>query len=174
MLSALLGVALLLLFAGACGVVRRAWADWVYWGSAVLCAAATVIALVFLLSRAAVPESLALPVGVPWIAAHFRLDALAAWFILVIDLAGAAAAVYAVGYGPHNDEPGRVVPFFPVFLGAMNLVLVADDAFAFLLSWEFMSLSSWLLVLSNHRRAGNARAAQVYLVMAALGTAITK
>jgi formate hydrogenlyase subunit 3/multisubunit Na+/H+ antiporter MnhD subunit len=171
MLSALLGLVLLLLLAGACGVVRRAWADWIYWASAALCAAAAVIALVFLVSRAAAPESLVLPVGVPWIAAHFRLDALAAWFILVIDLAGAAAAVYAVGYGPHNDEPGRVVPFFPVFLAAMNLVLVADDAFAFLVSWEFMSLSSWLLVLSNHRRAGNARAAQVYLVMAVLGTA---
>ncbi len=35
----------------------------------------------------------------------------------------------------------------PAFLAGMHLVLLADDAFTFLLSWEFMSLSSWALVL---------------------------
>jgi formate hydrogenlyase subunit 3/multisubunit Na+/H+ antiporter MnhD subunit len=54
----------------------------------------------------------------------------------------------------------------------MNLVLVADDAFVFLLSWEFMSLSSWALVMTHHRDADNERAAYVYLLTAAFGTAM--
>jgi formate hydrogenlyase subunit 3/multisubunit Na+/H+ antiporter MnhD subunit len=33
----------------------------------------------------------------------------------------------------------------------MNLVVLADDAFTFLVSWEFMSLSSWALVMAHHR-----------------------
>ena len=34
---------------------------------------------------------------------------------------------------------------------------MADDAFSFLVAWEFMSLSSWALVLANHRAAENLR-----------------
>src|SRR5258708_36386053 len=52
----------------------------------------------------------------------------------------------------------------------MNLVVLADDAFPFLLSWEFMSLSSWALVMAHHREADNARAGYIYLVMASFGT----
>jgi formate hydrogenlyase subunit 3/multisubunit Na+/H+ antiporter MnhD subunit len=56
-----------------------------------------------------------------------------------------------------------VLPFFPVFLAAMNLVLVAADAFTFLFAWELMSLASWALVMAHHRRAGNAAAGYLYL-----------
>jgi formate hydrogenlyase subunit 3/multisubunit Na+/H+ antiporter MnhD subunit len=52
----------------------------------------------------------------------------------------------------------------------MNLVLFADDAFTFLLSWEFMSLASWAIVLAHHRIPANGRAAFIYLVMASFGT----
>src|SRR5207248_3577789 len=80
------------------------------------------------------------------------------------------ASLYALGYGRHEHAPHRVLPFFPVFLAGMNLVVLADDAFTFLLSWEFMSLSSWALVMAHHRVADNVRAAYVYLVMASFGT----
>ena len=63
-----------------------------------------------------------------------------------------------------------MLPFFPAFLAGMNLVLVADDAYTFLLSWEFMSLASWALVMAHHREDDNARAGYVYLVMASFGT----
>ena len=52
----------------------------------------------------------------------------------------------------------------------MNLVLLADDAFSYLLCWEFMSLSSWALVMAYHRETGNAKAGYVYVVMASFGT----
>jgi formate hydrogenlyase subunit 3/multisubunit Na+/H+ antiporter MnhD subunit len=52
----------------------------------------------------------------------------------------------------------------------MNLVVMADDAFAFLFSWEFMSLSSWALVMAHHRDPDNRRAGYIYLVMASFGT----
>src|SRR5438105_7729713 len=47
---------------------------------------------------------------------------------------------------------------------------MADDAFAFLLSWEFMSLSSSALVMAHHRDPDNTRAGYIYLVMASFGT----
>jgi formate hydrogenlyase subunit 3/multisubunit Na+/H+ antiporter MnhD subunit len=114
--------------------------------------------------------TLALPLGLPGIGAHFRLDALAAFFLIVVNLGGAAASLYAIGYGRHDSEPGRVLPFFPAYLAGMNLVVLADDAFGFLVAWEFMSLTSWALVMANHRSAENARAGYIYLVMASFGT----
>jgi hydrogenase-4 component B len=63
-----------------------------------------------------------------------------------------------------------VVAFFAAFLAGMNLVLLADDAFTFLVGWEFMSLASWALVMAHHREPGNGRAAFVYIVMASVGT----
>ena len=111
-----------------------------------------------------------LPLGLPWLGAHFRVDPLSAFFLLVINLGGAAASLFALGYGTHEEEPHRVLPFYPAFLAGMNLVLLAADAFSFLFSWEFMSLASWALVMAHHRDPENRKAAFIYLAMASFGT----
>src|SRR6202165_4559220 len=115
-------------------------------------------------------QTVRLPIGLPWLGAHFRLDSLAAAFLVVVNLGGATASLYGLGYGRHEAEPGRVLPFFPAFLASMNLVVLADDAFTFLLTWEFMSLTSWALVVAHHDEPGTARAGYIYLVMASFGT----
>ncbi|HXD43943.1 MAG TPA: hydrogenase 4 subunit B [Pseudolabrys sp.] len=111
-----------------------------------------------------------LPLGLPWLGAHFRIDALSAFFLIVVNLGAAAASLFAFGYGKHEEFPGRVLPFYPAYLAAMNLVLLSADAFSFLVSWEFMSLSSWALVVAHHRERDNMRAGYVYLLMAGFGT----
>jgi hydrogenase-4 component B len=116
------------------------------------------------------PQAIQLPIGLPWSGAHFRLDALAAFFLAVVSLGGAGASLFAIGYGQHEEAPGRVLPFYPAFLAGMMLVVLAHDAFSFLLSWEFMSLSSWALVVSHHRDPSNIRAGYIYLLMASFGT----
>ena len=63
-----------------------------------------------------------------------------------------------------------MLPFYPAYLAGMNLVVLADDAFSFLVSWEFMSLTSWALVVAHHRERENLRAGYVYLLMASFGT----
>ena len=97
------------------------------------------------------PVTMTLPLGLPWLGAHFRIDALAAFFLAVVNLGAAAASLFALGYGRHETAPQRVLPFYPAFLAGMNLVVLADDAFTFLVSWEFMSLTSWALVMAHHR-----------------------
>src|SRR5690606_992753 len=115
------------------------------------------------------PEA-TLPVGLPWIGARFRIDALSAFFLAVINFGAAAASLYALGYGEHEEHPGRVLPFYPAFLAGMNIVVLADDAFSFLVAWEFMSLASWALVVAHHQEAENTRAGYIYLLMASFGT----
>jgi hydrogenase-4 component B len=133
-------------------------------------AVTSIAMLVALGAIGAAPSGLALPLGLPWLGAHFRLDALAAFFLLVVNLGAAAASLYALGYGRHEAAPHRVLPFYAAFLGAMNLVVLAADAYSFLLSWELMSLVSWALVVSQHRVADNLRAGYIYIVMASFGT----
>jgi len=116
------------------------------------------------------PQTAQLPVGLPWTGAYFRLDALSAFFLVLVNLGGATASLFAIGYGSHEPAPGRVLPFYPVFLAGMSLVLLAHDAFSFLLTWELMSLASWALVVAHHHEPDNTRAGYIYILMASFGT----
>jgi formate hydrogenlyase subunit 3/multisubunit Na+/H+ antiporter MnhD subunit len=111
-----------------------------------------------------------LPLGLPTIGLRFRLDALSAFFGLVVSLGVTVAALYGMGFDRERELSPRVEPFFPVFAAAMNLVLIADDAFGFLFFWELMSVTSWALVLARHEDGAARQAAHVYLVMASIGT----
>ena len=145
-------------------------------GSVVVYATCLAVSLVVLtaaalqlLGDAAAPIAW-LPVGLPWIGAHFRMDALAALFLAIVNLGVAGASLFALGYGRHETSPGRVLPFYPAFLAGMNLVILAADAFTFLVAWEFMSLTSWALVMAYHQDPENRRAGYVYMMMAGFGT----
>src|SRR5437762_669930 len=164
--SAFLGLPLL-----AAAAMRWSAATRVIYGACVIiCLVVLVVALTQLLSAGSTASSLRLPLGLPWIGAHFRIDALAAFFLAVVNLGGASASLFAIGYGKHEKAPGRVLPFYAAFLAGMNLVVLADDAFTFLVSWEFMSLSSWALVMAHHRDPENRRAGYIYIMMASFGT----
>ncbi len=112
-----------------------------------------------------------LPIGLPGTGLRLRLDTLSAFFGLIVNIGVLAAAIYGLGLDPAHDLSGRIEPFFAIFVAAMNAVLIADDAFAFLFFWEVMSLMSWALVVANHESPENRKAGQVYLLMAAIGTA---
>lgn len=164
--AAFLGIALLVISQS-----RKPIATWfVYGASLVVSVVALVAALAALLGITASQSVVTLPIGLPWLGAHFRVDALAAFFLVIVNLGGAVTSFYGLGYGRHEKAPHRVLPFFPAFLAAMNLVVLADDAFTFLFSWEFMSLASWALVMAHHKDRMNVRAGYVYLVMASFGT----
>ena len=163
--AALLALSVLAVIIGRSKVATRI----VYGGSLLITTISLAAALTHLLAATA-PFHITLPLGVPWLGAHFRLDALSAFFLIVVDLGAASASLFAFGYGAHEKTPERVLPFYTAFLAGMTLVVVADDAFTFLISWEFMSLSSWALVMAYHRIPDNVRAGYVYLVMASFGT----
>ena len=172
MAAALMSVAVLLALAPA-GIalsMHQRGSVIVYGASLVVSLTLLVIALLNLLDPAHPILRATLPVGLPWLGAHFRLDPLSAFFLTVVNLGGSAASLFALGYGAHERSPGRVLPFYPAYLAGMSLVVLADDAFSFLVAWEFMSLSSWALVVSHHREAENVRAGYVYLLMASFGT----
>jgi formate hydrogenlyase subunit 3/multisubunit Na+/H+ antiporter MnhD subunit len=111
------------------------------------------IGLIALLGIHANPSVTTLPLGIPWLGAHFRLDALSAFFLVVVNLGGAAASLFALGYGRHEHAPRRFLPFYPAFLAGMNIVVLADDAPTF--GVGIHALSSCLM--AHHRIADNVR-----------------
>lgn len=165
----LLGLLLLILLGLAASFLRpeRLALRLVHGGVGGLALALGIAAAVRLIAGGEVTE-LILPLGLPWTGSHFRLDDLSCFFLAAINLATAMIMVFAQSYAPRQAEPLRALAPLPIFLAACNLVLLADDAFTFVLAWELMSVASWLLVLANHREEESRRAAYVYLVMASL------
>ena len=168
--AALLALSPIAVAASAAPRGARAATSLVYGACLIITLILGAIALFALYRNSATTSVVTLPLGLPWLGAHFRIDALAAFFLVVVNLGGAAASLFALGYGRHEHSPQRVLPFYPAYLAAMNLVVMADDAFSFLVSWEFMSLTSWALVIANHELRENMRAGFVYLMMASFGT----
>ncbi len=162
--------ALLALAVLAAGVARKSYAPALVYGCALAISAAMLLTALMQLLGGIAGGGAVLPLGLPWIKARFLVDALSALFLVIVNLGSAAACLYGLGEGRSERSPERVLPFVPAFLAAMNLVLVADDAYSFLLSWEFMSIASWALVMAHHREDDNARAGYVYIVMASFGT----
>ncbi len=117
------------------------------------------------------PEVVVLPIGLPSLPFHLRLDSLAAFFLMVIGAASAGISAFAAGYFRQGEgtAPGLLCLEYHVFLASMAGVILADDAYAFMVMWETMALSSYFLVTANHRIAEVRSAGYLYITMARVG-----
>ncbi len=121
---------------------------------------------------AGVAHQVVLPVGLPDLPFHLRLDILSGYFLVVVGLLAFFVSLYSIGYVKgflgHRSVTSLVV-FYALFLAGMFLVVLADDALFFLIAWEMMAASSYFLVLFEDERIENRRAAFLYLVVAHVG-----
>src|SRR5215208_1699884 len=114
--AGLLGIAAAGIVAG-----RWPWGSNLVYGASLLASLTGLVAALWHLSVGPVPELLSFTLGLPGVGANFRLDALASFFLVIVNFGGAAASLYAIGYGRHEASPLRVLPFFPAYLAGMNL-----------------------------------------------------
>ncbi len=133
--------------------------------------AAVIGGLTALLNGAIVTAQL--PLGLPWLHWEVRIDALSGFLLLLIGTVTTAVALYGPGYTRefrHGRSSLATLCFFTgLFVAGMLDVVIANDAFLFMVSWELMSLSSYFLVAFHHENAANRRAAFLYLLMAHVG-----
>ena len=117
------------------------------------------------------PDTRVLPLGLPDLPFHLRLDSLSAMFLLLLGGTSAGISIYAAGYlrPGEGTAPGLQCLQYHLFLASMALVLLADDAYAFMVAWESMALSSFFLVTSDHRKPEIRRAGYLYLLIAHIG-----
>lgn len=121
---------------------------------------------------AGITNQIVLPIGLPDLPFHLRLDPLAGFFLTVIGLLSFFVSVYSIGYirGYLGKRPvTSLIIFYSLFLAGMFMVVIADDALFFLVSWEVMAASSYFLVIFENEHIQNRRAAFLYMVVAHIG-----
>ena len=129
------------------------------------------LAAVAVLSAAQPADTLVLPIGLPDLPFHIRRDALSDVFLFLLGAASAGISVFGAGYfrSGAGTAPGLLCLQYHVFLASMGFVLLADDAYAFMVAWETMALSSYFLVTTQHRLPEIRRAGFLYLLIAHVG-----
>jgi formate hydrogenlyase subunit 3/multisubunit Na+/H+ antiporter MnhD subunit len=114
---------------------------------------------------------LTLPLGLPDLPFHLRVDPLAGFFLMLLGSVSAGISVYATGYF-RDEAAGRLTLIglqYHVFLASMAFVILADDAYLFMVAWETMALSSYFLVTTDHKLPAVRSAGFLYLLIAHLG-----
>jgi formate hydrogenlyase subunit 3/multisubunit Na+/H+ antiporter MnhD subunit len=129
------------------------------------------MALLALAALGSGTQELILPIGLPGLPFHLRLDALSSFFLFLLGAASAGISIYAAGYfrKAEGSALGLQCLLYHVFLASMVLVMLANDGYAFMVAWETMALSSFFLVTSEHRHAEIRRAGYLYLLLAHIG-----
>jgi hydrogenase-4 component B len=105
----------------------------------------------------------------------FRLDALGAFFLVLVGLVAVPCAVYGAGYSADYAERYSLRllgAMLNLFLLSMSLVPCAGNVLTFLLMWEGMSLTSYFLVMTEMNEPDTVPAAGWYLAMTHGGLAL--
>ena len=96
------------------------------------------------------------------------LDPLAAWFILIIDFTFITGALYGARYmAVYQDEGPRLSLHWISYLlaqASLILVCVVQNSLVFLMVWEVMALSTFILVIFDGRKEKTIKAGINYLI----------
>ncbi|HEV2483006.1 MAG TPA: proton-conducting transporter membrane subunit [Puia sp.] len=104
------------------------------------------------------------------------VDPLAAWFMLIINLTCLNGVLYGIGYmKPYEGQGSNTTMHwisYVTFQVSMLWVCMLQHGLAFLVAWEIMSVSSFLLVIFEHAKPGTLKAGMNYLVQMHIGVAL--
>jgi formate hydrogenlyase subunit 3/multisubunit Na+/H+ antiporter MnhD subunit len=120
----------------------------------------------------AVPaDTMVLPLGLPDLPFHLRLDPLAGFFLILLGAASLGVSLFSAGYFKTmaGATLGLLCLEYHLFLVGMTLVLLADDAYMFMVAWETMALASYFLVTTDHAVPDIRKAGYLYLLIAHVG-----
>jgi formate hydrogenlyase subunit 3/multisubunit Na+/H+ antiporter MnhD subunit len=140
------------------------------WGAIAGCLLALVPAVARLLGA---PPGAPLAAGTAGTSGWFAIDALSAWFLLVVLGVGAAIAAYGVPYLARERGPRRVGVahlLLAVLIAGMAGIVTARTVVAFLLTWEVMALAAYFLVIFEHEKRETWDAGMLYLVLTHVST----
>jgi hydrogenase-4 component B len=109
-----------------------------------------------------------LPPFLPYLKFTVRLDALGAFFLLIVSLLGLAVSIYSLGYvrgyfGRRNV--GVLGAFYNALLLATTLLFAADNIWVFLIAWELTALTAFCLVVFEHEKPETRQAGVLFFIM---------
>lgn len=98
------------------------------------------------------------------------IDPLSAWFILLMNFTVITSVVYATGYLRHAPSSTRMLNmhWISILINQFSLTLVFafQNTLAFLLAWELMAVSAFVLVVFDHQKMETIRAGVNFLIQA--------
>ncbi|MBI5917393.1 MAG: NADH-quinone oxidoreductase subunit E [Bacteroidetes bacterium] len=104
------------------------------------------------------------------------MDALSAWFVLIINFTCVNGALYGIGYmKTYREQKSNLALHWSMFLlfqASMLWVCMLQHGLAFLIAWELMSLSSLLLVMFEHQKKETLKAGMNYMVQMHVGVVL--
>jgi len=105
---------------------------------------------------------------IPFGAVSIKIDALSAWFILVINFTMITGVIYGKSYmKPYaRQRTNLTMHWLSYILLHISLILICSvqNAMVFLISWEAMALSAFMLVIFESYKADTLKAGINYLI----------
>ncbi len=111
---------------------------------------------------------------IPNLSISMTIDALSAFFILLLSILTFCVSIYSIGYISHYHGKRNVSVFhflYATFILSMIFVFTADNAVFFFMAWELMAVISYFLVVFESEQEETRQAGLIYIVMTHLGTA---
>ena len=117
-------------------------------------------------------QPLTIDLGIPFWGGSpaFVIDKLSAFFLVLINITVLTGTIYGSGYlKPYLERKSAVAisihtwALFMLHISMLHVVMMREG-FAFLMAWEVMSMSSFLLVVFEGEDAGNLKTGIKYLV----------
>ena len=99
------------------------------------------------------------------------LDALSMTMVVIITGIGVLVQLYATEYMSEDDEYQRFFAYMNLFVGAMLVLVLADNLLLLFLGWEGVGLCSYLLIGFWYRDLLNGRAARKAFIVNRIGDA---
>lgn len=99
----------------------------------------------------------------------FRLDALSFAFVGVITFVGFLIHVYSTGYMADDEDYARFFASMNLFVGAMLMLVLADNLLLLYLGWEGVGLCSYLLIGFWYKDPANGYAARKAFIVTRVG-----
>lgn len=118
--------------------------------------------------------SLDLNNNIPFISFNFRIDNLAAFFLLIISVVTIIVSIYSFTYMKRfysKKNIGIFGAFYNLFILSMVILVTSNNIILFLVFWELMSLLSYFLVMYEHEKEEVQKAGKTYIIMTYAGTA---
>ncbi len=103
------------------------------------------------------------------LALDVRVDGFSALMILLVSGIGVLVFAYAWHYFGRSEKGPRVAGLLTLFAGSMLGVVVADNLLALYVFWELTSITSYLLIGTDHEDPAARDAARQALMVTALG-----
>src|ERR671910_244723 len=103
------------------------------------------------------------------LAVDLRLDGFGLLMVLIVSGIGVAVMAYGVSYFSPSDRSARIAGLLVLFSGSMLGLVIADNVLFLYVCWELTSITSWLLIASDHTNPSARGGAQHALLVTGAG-----